>query len=588
MSEAYIRRRQGAGAVLTKSAEIEDFITFAASSQVLAQDLELVSAQAVDIINFTSEEQTSSRLEVVATFNSNGGTAVASQSGLSPLSVQQPTSPTRTGYTFLGWRLNNQPVIFPAVITQNTTFIAAWQPRQYTVTLNKQSGTGGTNSVTATFDSPMPAATAPTREGFFFTGYFDASSGGTRYYNANMTSARNWDKPNNATLFARWIQATLRMRTFGFYSDNPNTILTIPNGVQVSVSLPQINFSSSPTLINSFTTISSSIPAGSSGGTFTAPQSIVRQSPTGANVTWNFTRWDISAGGQNYTWSNRTLNNPFDPSGIGVSINLFTTTLLSLTAVYSATRPTYQILLTTNKTSGTRNGLYQAPSDFFGGSNTYSVYPINGNITIQEGTNPSESSYSINAPWPDGNWNFDTFVYTTDSQGNPTPNGGFVQRVFGNIAKYMESDQFITNDRRNVESRFSQFAADVHPPITVTFSYNVNTKQLTIDYINSNMSQPTRNSNIRSQLHRSLNINGTLYPDIKGYDFNNESTFMSLAGGEKASERFPVPSNLTIENVNQGERVWLILEVFQQTGIVGPILRSKRTQTFIYTAPQFT
>jgi uncharacterized repeat protein (TIGR02543 family) len=50
----------------------------------------------------------------------------------------------------------------------------------------------------------MPSATAPSRSGFTFNGYWDATSGGTRYYNNNMTSARAWDKPNNATLYARW------------------------------------------------------------------------------------------------------------------------------------------------------------------------------------------------------------------------------------------------------------------------------------------------------------------------------------------------------------------------------------------------
>jgi uncharacterized repeat protein (TIGR02543 family) len=50
----------------------------------------------------------------------------------------------------------------------------------------------------------MPSATMPTREGHTFNGYFDATSGGTKYYNADCTSAKNWDKTSDATLYAQW------------------------------------------------------------------------------------------------------------------------------------------------------------------------------------------------------------------------------------------------------------------------------------------------------------------------------------------------------------------------------------------------
>ena len=75
---------------------------------------------------------------------------------------------------------------------------------QYTVTLNKQSGTGGPSSVTATYAAAMPTITAPTRTGYTFNGYFDAASGGTKYYNADGSSAKIWDKTAATTLYAQW------------------------------------------------------------------------------------------------------------------------------------------------------------------------------------------------------------------------------------------------------------------------------------------------------------------------------------------------------------------------------------------------
>ena len=77
-------------------------------------------------------------------------------------------------------------------------------PITSTVTFNKQGGTGGTASVTAANGSAMPAATMPTRTGYTFNGYFDATSGGTKYYNANGSSARTWNKTANTTLYAQW------------------------------------------------------------------------------------------------------------------------------------------------------------------------------------------------------------------------------------------------------------------------------------------------------------------------------------------------------------------------------------------------
>lgn len=97
----------------------------------------------------------------------------------------------------------------------------------YTITFNMQGGTGGTSSAVATPGSAMPAATAPTKGGFIFQGYFNAASGGTKYYNADMTGALNWDVAANATLYAQWDWMTYSLRATGpaggliFYI-NPN------------------------------------------------------------------------------------------------------------------------------------------------------------------------------------------------------------------------------------------------------------------------------------------------------------------------------------------------------------------------------
>ena len=89
-------------------------------------------------------------------------------------------------------------------IASNTTLYAKWNARTYTVTFDQQGGNGGTANATATFDAAMPSATMPTRAGYTFQGYYDAATEGTKYYNADGSSARTWNKTANTTLYARW------------------------------------------------------------------------------------------------------------------------------------------------------------------------------------------------------------------------------------------------------------------------------------------------------------------------------------------------------------------------------------------------
>lgn len=145
-------------------------------------------------------------------YNANGGSgAPGSQKKAQDITLKlSTTTPTRTGYTFNGWNTNNSGTgtnyAAGANYTANADVVlyAKWTANKYNVTLNQQSGSGGSSSVQATYGSAMPSATMPTRTGYTFNGYFDATSGGTKYYNANGSSAKNWDKTAAATLYAQW------------------------------------------------------------------------------------------------------------------------------------------------------------------------------------------------------------------------------------------------------------------------------------------------------------------------------------------------------------------------------------------------
>ena len=146
---------------------------------------------------------------------------------------------TRNGYELLGFSTNPEATTPEYKITidkQNGLYIvegdfcpydavngggkgpvslyAVWSKIPDIVTLDPQGGEGGTTFVTATYGQPMPAITVPTRPGYEFYGYFTAKdyndyhlNGGTRYYNSDGTSAKNWDKNSDVTLYAHWKSA---------------------------------------------------------------------------------------------------------------------------------------------------------------------------------------------------------------------------------------------------------------------------------------------------------------------------------------------------------------------------------------------
>ena len=158
------------------------------------------------------------------TFNANGGkiggesSVKTTQTYLEPYIL--PETPVREGYRFQSWSVlyTYEQIEEGDLVTTaaNHTLRAEWEPITTTITLEKNGGTGGVDSVIATFDSAMPTITVPTRTGYVFNGYYiDESNNngkGTKYYNSNGTSARRWDIDTSSdTLYASWNPKSYRI-----------------------------------------------------------------------------------------------------------------------------------------------------------------------------------------------------------------------------------------------------------------------------------------------------------------------------------------------------------------------------------------
>lgn len=117
---------------------------------------------------------------------------------------------TRKGYTFLGWydaETDGSKVTGWAANskTDDLDLWAYWSVKTYSVTLNMQSGSGGTASVTAAFDERLPDVTVPTRDGFEFGGYWTEPNGaGVQYIDEDGKGTKIWDIDSTSTLHAKW------------------------------------------------------------------------------------------------------------------------------------------------------------------------------------------------------------------------------------------------------------------------------------------------------------------------------------------------------------------------------------------------
>ena len=184
------------------------------------------------------------------TLNNQDATTPGSTSVTATYDAAMPaiTLPTKTGYTFGGYWGSpggSGPQYYNAdgSSTQNWnnenstyTLFAKWTAKMTTITLD-QTGAASTCSVTTrtgTYDADMPAITGsgslPTApQGYAFMGYYDALEPlGTKYYNADGTSAHTWDKEDASfTLHAYFKKAEITALRLSETVIAPNETITV-------------------------------------------------------------------------------------------------------------------------------------------------------------------------------------------------------------------------------------------------------------------------------------------------------------------------------------------------------------------------
>lgn len=182
------------------------------------------------------------------------------------------------GYTWVGWynssgtqqTTSKTLTIYP---TANATYYAYYKAKQTAITLDGNSGTGGSASVTGTYGSVLPSFTKHTREGYKLDGYYTGASDGTKIINADGTLVANvsgytdasnkWARNNTTgiTLHAHWLKTTVTgTMTPNVATANTTTLFTFNiefsnwvSGQRYIIIGPDGGFYNGPTAINSNT-----------------------------------------------------------------------------------------------------------------------------------------------------------------------------------------------------------------------------------------------------------------------------------------------------------------------------------------------
>ena len=125
-------------------------------------------------------------------------------------------NPTKTGYTFAGWKINNGSTLYKSltlgatVYTADIKLTATWTANEYTVTFDANGGTASKTDMSVTFNGEYGELATATRTGYTFDGWYTAASGGTR-----VTSATIVKTAGAHTLYAHWSVNTYKVTLVG-------------------------------------------------------------------------------------------------------------------------------------------------------------------------------------------------------------------------------------------------------------------------------------------------------------------------------------------------------------------------------------
>ncbi|MEH6936749.1 InlB B-repeat-containing protein [Bacillus sp. JJ664] len=200
---------------------VKDNAPFEVKDQIVARRITAPTVYGYDITWFADEECTIpwdftssiysaktlygkwSPTKFTVIFDRQDGSLVESKTAAYNTTITEPSAPTRTGYTFVGWykdaAAQNVWNFATDKVTENTVLYAKWSINSYTVSFNSQGGSE-VDSKKANYNTTIEQPpTAPTRKGYTFAGWYKDAEGQETW---NFVT----DKvTNDVTLYAKWL-----------------------------------------------------------------------------------------------------------------------------------------------------------------------------------------------------------------------------------------------------------------------------------------------------------------------------------------------------------------------------------------------
>lgn len=160
-------------------------------------------------------------------FNSNGGTDVLSVQSKGNTSITMPNDPTKDGYIFDGWYLDNitfsQPFTANSLLdwplSSNMMVYAKWNPVSFDITYNLDGGINGTNPTSYTIETLTITLISPIKEGYTFSGWFDNAE-----YTGDTVTEITLGTIGDINLYAKW---TINQYTISFNSNGGYSVTSI-------------------------------------------------------------------------------------------------------------------------------------------------------------------------------------------------------------------------------------------------------------------------------------------------------------------------------------------------------------------------
>ena len=217
------------------------------------------------------------------TFNSQGGSAVASKTVTNGTVLSSLTTPTRTGYTFNGWftaQTGGTKVVSPLTVNADMNLHAQWTINNYTVTFNSNGGTT-VASKGYPYNTAVGTLPTPTRTGYTLNGWYTAATGGTKIATSTLVT-------NNVTYYAQW---TINTYTATFNSQGGSAVAAITKNYKSQLGTLPVSTRTGYTLNGWFTT--------RTGGTQISTTTLLTNNVT-YHAQWtaiNYTvTWDVQSG----------------------------------------------------------------------------------------------------------------------------------------------------------------------------------------------------------------------------------------------------------------------------------------------------